>query len=207
MLLSNLDAPRTGEPRPLKFVTGKRRKVWNRNVIALGLASGFMEPLESTSIHLVQTSLARLISFFPDDEFVQADIDEFNRQTAFEYERIRDFIILHYKATERDDTPFWRHCRDMAVPAALQHKIDLFRSRGRIFRENNELFAEVAWLQVMIGQGIVPKGYHALADLLPEEEVAGYLKHVEEVIARCVEVMPDHGAYVARHCQAPVPAR
>jgi tryptophan halogenase len=201
-LLANLDGRPLAEPRPVRFVTGKRHKIWNRNCVAVGLSSGFMEPLESTSIHLIQSTIARLITFFPDRGFVQGDIDEFNRQSTFEYERIRDFVILHYKATERDDTPFWRHCRSMEVPASLQHKIDLFRSRGRIVRDNNELFAELGWLQVMLGQRIVPQGYHPLVDLLPGKDVADYLQHVQEVIASCVEVMPDHAAFIEKNCRA-----
>lgn len=161
-----------------------------------------MEPLESTSIHLIQASIARLISFWPDRAFVQADIDEFNRQNRLEFETIRDFLILHYHLTERDDTPFWRHVRTMDVPASLTRRMNLYRSRGRIFREAGELFAEVAWLQVMLGQNLEPEGYHPLVDSIGEAEIAEYLSGVHALIARCADVMPDHAAFIARHCAA-----
>jgi tryptophan halogenase len=202
-LMNHLDGRPLAEPRTLKFTTGKRRKAWNRNCVAIGLAGGFIEPLESTSIHMVQSTLSRLIALFPDRGFSQADIDEFNRQCDFEYERIRDFIVLHYKATERDDTPFWRQCRDMRIPESLQARIELYRSRGHIVRHDNELFAEVAWLQVLHGQGIRPERHHPLAELLSEEEAGSFLGHVQDVVRRCVDVMPTHAQFIARHCAAP----
>lgn len=196
ILMANLDGEALAEPKLLRFTTGKRKKIWNKNVVAIGLSSGFMEPLESTSIHLIQTTLARLINYFPDRGFEQADIDSFNAQSDFEVERIRDFLILHYKATTRDDSPFWEHCRTMAIPATLRAKLDLYQSRGRIVRENNELFAEVGWLQVMHGQGIKARGYHPLVDLLGEAEVGAFLDEVAGVIKKCVDVMPPHQAFV-----------
>ena len=203
VLLQHLDGERLAEPRPLRFTTGMRRLGWNRNVVAIGLSSGFMEPLESTSIHLIQSSIARLISFFPDRGFAQHDIDEFNRQNRIEFETIRDFLILHYHQTRRDDTPFWNHVRTMEVPASLRRRMALYQSRGRIVREGGELFAEVAWLQVMHGQGLKATGHHPLADLIPEAETVDYLASVEGVVAKCVEVMPTHAEYIARHCRAP----
>ncbi|HVI98313.1 MAG TPA: tryptophan halogenase family protein [Sphingomonas sp.] len=202
ILLANLDEPQQGEPKRLRFKAGKRRKAWNKNCLALGLAGGFLEPLESTSLHLVQSAVIRLVRLLPDAGFDQAGIDEFNRQSDFEYERIRDFIILHYKATTRDDTPFWRHCRDMEVPATLQRKIDLFAANGRIFREDEELFAEESWIQVFLGQGIVPRGYDPLVDIKSEDEIARYLGNIETVIGKCVAVMPSHEDYIARMCPA-----
>jgi tryptophan halogenase len=181
----------------LKFKAGKRKQVWNRNVVAVGLSSGFLEPLESTSIHLIQSTVARLVTFFPDAGFHQADIDEFNRQADFEVERIRDFLILHYHATRRTDTPFWEHCRTMAVPATLRRKMDLWQGRGRLVRDDNELFTEVGWLQVLHGQGIAAAGYHPLVDLLREDEVAAYLAQIAGVVAKCVAVMPTHQAFIA----------
>ena len=203
ILLANLDGKPLAQPRLLKFVTGMRRQAWNRNVVSIGLASGFMEPLESTSIHLVQTAIARLIDFFPRAAFDQADIDEYNRLSRFEYERIRDFIILHYHLNQRDDSEFWRHCREMSIPDTLAAKIQLYRRNGRIVREGAELFAEVGWLQVMHGQGLKAEGYHPLADLVDEQETHAYLQSVREVIGNCVAVMPDHAAYIAEHCAAP----
>ncbi len=202
ILLANLDGEQLAEPNRIRFTTGKRKKVWNRNCVAVGLAAGFLEPLESTSLFLIQSSLIRLIRLFPDGGIDQANIDEFNRQTDFEYERVRDFIILHYKATMRDDTEFWRYCRDMEVPATLQRKMDLFRANGRIFREDEELFSEESWIQVMLGQGIMPRGYDPLVDVKSEPQIVQYLSNIEAVIGKCVNVMPSHAEFVARYCDA-----
>lgn len=202
ILLANLDGEQLAEPNRLRFTAGKRMKAWNRNCVAIGLAAGFLEPIESTSIHLIQSAIIRLVRLLPDAGFDPATIAEFNRQTDFEYERIRDFIILHYKATQRDDTPFWRHCREMEVPDTLQRKMDLFAANGRIFREDEELFAEESWIQVFLGQGVVPRGYDPLADLKTDAEVAAFLDNIETVIRKCVAVMPSHADYVARHCPA-----
>jgi tryptophan 7-halogenase len=201
-LLGNLDGEALAEPRVLRFVTGKRRKTWNRNVVALGLSSGFMEPLESTSIHLIQSAIARLTAFFPHSGFDQADIDEFNAHADFEVERIRDFLILHYHATARDDTPFWDYCRTMSVPDTLRAKMELFAANGRVFRENSELFAEPSWVQVMHGQGIHPRGYHGLVDSYPEQKIVDYLENVRGVIANCVRAMPGHDEFIKRLCAA-----
>jgi tryptophan halogenase len=203
-LLANLDGAPQAEPRPLSFVTGKRRKFWNKNVIAIGLASGFMEPLESTSIHLIQSSLSRLLKMLPRKQHSPADEAEFNRQADYEFERIRDFLILHYKATERDDTPFWRHCRDMTIPDSLAAKINLFRANGHIFREHEELFTEVGWLQVFVGQGILPQSHHPLADDVEPQDLADYMETLELLIAREVKQMPSHNDFIAQHCAAKV---
>jgi tryptophan halogenase len=207
VLMQNLDGAPLADPRMLKFVTGKRKQLWNKNVVAVGLASGFMEPLESTSIHLIQNTIARLTTFFPYRRFDAADIAEFNRQSDFEFERIRDFIILHYKATERDDTEFWNYVRTMPIPDSLQHKFDLFRSNGRVFRENQELFSEISWVEVFIGQRVLPEAYHPLVDTLPEAKIADFLKSVRHTIARCVEAMPTHAEFVAQHCATDIPKR
>ena len=202
ILLGNLDGKPLAEPRFIRYVPGRRNKVWNRNCVALGLAAGFFEPIESTNIHLIQTAIARLIALFPRMGFDAADIDEFNAQAKFEYERIRDFIILHYKATERDDSPFWNYCRTMDIPATLQHRMDLYRSSGRLFREGNELFAELSWLQVMHGQRVKANGYHPFADLQPKEVVTDFLHDIERVIGKCVDVMPTHADFIAANCAA-----
>jgi tryptophan 7-halogenase len=201
-LLANLDGKPLAEPRTLRFLTGKRRKFWNRNVVAVGLASGFMEPLESTSIHFIQSSLSKLVAFFPDKRFNRADIDEYNRLVQFEFERARDFLILHYKATERDDSPFWDYCRNMDIPDTLQQKIDLFRSSARVHREHEELFVEVSWVMVMLGQGILPGSYHPMADLIPDEELHKFLEGVRGVLERSAAAMPTHADYLARYCSA-----
>jgi tryptophan 7-halogenase len=203
VLMNNLDGKALAEPRPLKFITGKRKKFWDKNVVAIGLSSGFMEPLESTSIHLIQKGIARLVSFFPDSGFNQTDIDEFNRQSTVEFEQIRDFIILHYKATKRSDSDFWNYMRTMPIPDTLQQKMDLFRSNGRIYRNNNELFTEVSWFQVMFGQGIRPQGYHPLADTKSEELIENMIKDVKRVMEGVVGLMPTHEQFIAQNCKAP----
>ncbi|RYY04234.1 MAG: tryptophan 7-halogenase [Gammaproteobacteria bacterium] len=202
ILLDNLDGEALAEPRKLQFVTGKRKKIWNKNCIALGLASGFMEPLESTSIHLIQHALGKLVELFPRKDFAQADADEFNRQLSAEYEHIRDFIILHYHATERTDSEFWNYCRTMEVPASLKRKMNLFRESARLFRDDNELFSEVGWLQVMIGQRIIPKSYHPLADALTAEELKEYLANIKTIVEKAVAVLPTHEAYISKFCAA-----
>ena len=200
ILVNNLDGQRLADPRLLKFVTGKRKKLWNKNVVAVGLASGFMEPLESTSIHLIQNTIARLTTFFPYQQFDAADIAEFNRQSDDEFEKIRDFLILHYKATERTDSEFWNYCRTMSIPSSLQRKIDLWSSNGRVFRDSGELFSEISWVEVFIGQRITPRGYHPLVDTLTEARTAEFLGNVRNTIQRCVDAMPPHAQYVAEQC-------
>ncbi|HEY0956489.1 MAG TPA: tryptophan halogenase family protein [Roseateles sp.] len=202
LLLRHLDGDPLAEPRVLRFDSGRRRKVWHRNVVAIGLSSGFMEPLESTSIHLVQSAIARLIQFFPDRGFNPADIAEFNRQSAFETERIRDFLILHYHATTRSDSAFWSHVRTMDIPASLSAKLDLWRTAGRIVRDGDELFSEVGWLQVLYGQGLQPGAHHPLAEALSEVEIADYLDDTRATVQRCVAQMPSHADFIAAHCAA-----
>ena len=202
ILLKHLDGKALAEPRPLKFMTGRRKTFWSKNCVAVGLSSGFLEPLESTSIHLINTAISRIISYFPHAGFDAVDIAEYNAQTHWEYERIRDFLVLHYKATERDDSEFWNYCRTMPVPETLRHKMDLFLSNGRIQHDGRALFAEPSWLQVMVGQRMRPKAHHPFAALRPEADVAAYLGHIEEVIGKCVKVMPAHADYIARHCAA-----
>ena len=206
-LLANLDGPALGEPRPLRFVTGMRKKAWNKNVVALGLASGFMEPLESTSIHMIQAGISKLLQLFPADGAMDPLlIDRYNAQTRFESERIRDFLVLHYHATERADSPFWDYCRTMEIPASLQENIDLFRQSGRFFRDGDEMFGVVSWVQVMIGQGILPAGYDPLADQLPDEELPKFLASIRDVVSRNVDLLPTHQQFIDRECRAPTVA-
>lgn len=201
LLLANLDGAQLANPNRLRFTTGKRCKMWNRNCVALGLSAGFLEPLESTSIHLVQSAAIRLVRLFPDRATDQATIDEFNRQSDFEWERVRDFIILHYWANEREGE-FWEYCRNMDLPATLQRKIDLWRSNGRIFREDEELFSEESWIQVFLGQGIVPRGYDPLVEIKSDPQIEQFLGNIAATIDRCVEVMPMHAEYVSKFCPA-----
>jgi len=203
-LLRHLDGKPLGDPRPLKFKAGIRRKPWDKNVVAIGLAGGFLEPLESTSIHLIQRGIVRLMNLFPDTGFAQIDQDEYNRQTWQEWEQVRDFIILHYKASQRDDTPFWEYCRDMPVPENLQRKMDLFRANGRLFRDDNELFSEGSWFQVMLGQNIRPESYPPLADVKSNEQLLQVLEDTRNVIGRVVSKMPTHEQFIERHCKAPM---
>jgi tryptophan halogenase len=205
LLLANLEGKALAEPRPLRFTTGMRRQFWNRNCVALGLAAGFMEPLESTSIHLIQTGVSRLLTLFPDRHFDPSLAAEYNRQTRFEYERVRDFLILHYRATERDDSPFWRHCAHIDMPESLHRKLELFRSSGQIFREGEELFTEVGWLQVMLGQGIEPTRHHPLADALAPAQLDEFLGNIRTLIDRAVNTMPQHTDFVTKHCRATTP--
>ncbi len=206
ILLGNLDGAALAEPRLLKFTTGMRKKSWNKNVVAIGLSSGFLEPLESTSIHLIQTAIARLINFFPSfaaqNGTSEIEKTEYNRQARFEIERIRDFVILHYKLNQREDSEFWKACANMPIPDSLQHKMDLYRASGRVLRVDDELFAEVGWLQVFEGQNMPTERYHPLVDLQSETDTIAYLESVREVIAKCVHVMPTHEAYIAKHCKA-----
>ena len=187
--MANLEGEPLAQPRTLKFVTGRRKRFWSRNVLALGLASGFMEPLESTSIHLIQSGLSRLLNLFPDKGFAQHDIDEYNRQTGLEFERIRDFLVLHYWANQRDE-PFWKACREMTVPAELNRKVELFRTHGRLFREPDDLFLEASWLQVLVGQGILPDDHHPMTGQLTDDQLRGFLADLRKITADSVAPCP-----------------
>ena len=201
-LLKHIDGRALADPRPLRFTSGRRKKFWNKNVVALGLASGFIEPLESTSIFLVQSGIARLLNLFPETDFSDVLIERYNAQCVFEWERIRDFLILHYNATERNDTPFWDYCRTMSIPDSLRGYIELFRNSGRFFRDGEEMFAITSWVQVMIGQGILPQRYHPVVDELPDKELDELVGGVKKVIATCVDAMPPHQAFIDRYCKA-----
>ena len=202
-LLGHLEGKALRDPFMLKFVIGRRRKSWNRNCVAIGLSAGFMEPLESQSIFLIQVAIARLLQLFPDRGFEPADIAWFNQLMSFEYERIRDFLVLHFKATERTDTPYWDYCRNMSIPDYLAQKIALFQGHGRIFRDNNELFSDYSWFSVFIGQRVRPRGYDPMVDVLPLEELRGRMAHIRTVIANSAEKMPDHWDFIAGNCAAP----
>lgn len=201
-LINNLDGEPLAEPRQLRFVTGKRRKVWNKNCVALGLASGFLEPLESTSIHLVQSVISKFLGLFPQRENFEAEQAKFNKQIDDEYLGIRDFIILHYKATLRDDSEFWNYCRTMDVPESLQRKLELYRSSSRLHRDNNELFDETSWLAVMHGQGVEARGYSPIVDAMAVEELESRLRGIRQVVNKCLDVMPTQQAYIDKYCKA-----
>lgn len=200
-VLANLDSEPLAEPNMLRFASGKRKQVWKKNCVALGLASGFLEPLESTSIHMIQTCIARLLALFPTKSFDAADIDEFNAQTDFEFESIRDFIILHYRLNRRG-TDFWRACRDMTIPDSLAHKLDLFAGAGRIVRFNQELFNETSWLQVMWGQGLRPQSYHPLADQLSARELTLLVEAARRQARKEADTLPAHSDFIRANCAA-----
>lgn len=201
-LMSHLEGEALAAPRCIPFVPGRRRDTWVKNCVAVGLSSGFFEPIESTNIHLIQSAINRIVALFPSGDFDEADIREYNRQTQEEYEWIRDFVVLHYKATRRTDTAFWRQCGAMPVPESLQRRMDLFRATGRIFREGNELFGEASWVQVMVGQGLRPRHSHPLVDAFKSEELDRFTGDAGRVIAKCVDHMPEHAAYLASYCKA-----
>ncbi|MFM9828747.1 MAG: tryptophan halogenase family protein [Sphingomonas sp.] len=202
-LLANLDGKALGDPRLLRFTTGKRTRAWVKNCVAIGLSAGFMEPLESTSIHLVQSGIARLLQLFPTRGIDASDSAEFNRQTDFEWEAVRDFLILHYHANARPGA-FWQACRDMEIPDRLTHRIALFRASGKLVREHEELFTEIGWLQVMLGQGIDPVDYHPLADQLPAADVHEFIGLAARHAANGVAAMPTHADFIRRHCPATI---
>lgn len=201
-LLANLDGEALAEPRQVRFTTGHRRKYWDKNCVAIGLSSGFMEPLESTSIWMIQTGIARLLSNFPDRNFSQVHIDRYNRVLIEETEYIRDFLILHYKASERDDSPFWDYCRNMDIPERLDEKIRLYRDNGRTFRENDELFNDTSWFAVLTGQYGAPRSYDPVADLLSLDETRQRLDQIRQAVANSADYMTDHREFIRQNCAA-----
>ncbi len=202
ILMANLDGRPQADPRQLRFTAGRRKKMWNRNVVAIGLASGFLEPLESTSIHLVQSAISRLLMMLPNGSIDAVEVEEFNARSRLEYERIRDFIILHYKATEREDSPFWRDCKHMSIPDELARRMEYFRSHGRVSRLYDELFLEVSWVQVFLGQGVMPRSFHPSAEQLSEAELKEFLGEIKAMIAHEMAVLPTHADFIARNCAA-----
>lgn len=201
-LLASIEGEPLGEPRFIKFLTGKRKKFWNKNCVAIGLAGGFMEPLESTSIHLVQAAISKLIDLFPRGDFCEEVIDKFNAQLSFEYQSIRDFLILHYKSTTRNDSVFWDYCRNMEVPQSLLDKIALYREGGRVYRDSEESFSGISWLSVFRGQGITTDRYNPIADVYDEERLNSRLKNIHDVIIRSVHACPTHEEYIDKYCKS-----
>ena len=201
-LKSGLDGAPIGDPKFLRFTTGVRKKAWNKNVIALGLSAGFLEPLESTSIHLIQTAVARLMTNFPDKRFNQSDIDFYNRKTLLEFEQVRDFLILHYCATQRTDSPFWNYVRTMDLPESLKERINIYMENGRLYRENNELFSEDSWFAVFEGQNLRPRRYHPVIDNLSDEMLDRRMNDVRKTIHKCLEAYEDHQTYLHKLCSS-----
>lgn len=205
-LLSNVQGAQITDPRVIRFQTGTRRAHWKKNCVAMGLSSGFMEPLESTSIHLIQRSVIRLLQMFPHDGVRTPDVHEFNQQMQFEMDNIRDFIILHYHVTNRRDTPFWRHCASMEIPDSLKHRIELFKQSGRVFKVPTELFGENSWVQVMLGQGLVPEQYHPIVDMMSEEELKSFLEGIKGSVGNMVAQLPEHQQFINHYCSIPTSA-
>lgn len=201
-LLANLDGAPRATPRFLRFVAGRRKKCWNKNCVALGLASGFLEPLESTSIHLVQSGLAHFMTLFPDRTFSQTEVDQFNRVMEWEYERIRDFLVLHYNATDRDDTPFWDYCRTIEIPESLQWKTEMFRRTGRVPQPSYDLFHPTSWIAVLLGQGIAPESFDPMVDAIAPQDASAVLAGMRKVILDTAEQMPKQQQFIDRHCRA-----
>jgi tryptophan halogenase len=199
-LLANLDGEALAEPRQIRFTAGHRKTFWAKNCIAIGLAAGFLEPLESTSIYLIQEGISRFISLFPDATLPDVVRDEYNRHMRTEFEQVRDFIILHFSATERDDTPFWNHCRTMSIPDTLRLKIELFRTAARVFRYEEELFAKPSWVAVMIGQNIVPRQHDPIVASLPHAMVHESLESMRVAMAQAAGAMPTHEEFIRRYC-------
>lgn len=202
LLLQNLPTKSLAEPRVVKFKTGIRRKLWNKNCVAIGLSGGFIEPLESTSIHLIHSAIHKLLAFFPTASLSQVDIDKYNDVMRTDIEFIRDFIILHYKATSRNDSAFWNHCRTMEVPDGLRRKMELYTKSGRLYRDNNELFTEDSWFAVMEGQGIDVEDYHPLVDSLDAADFNSILLDIHRATQQSAGVMPSHDEYITRYCKA-----
>lgn len=205
LLLANLDGEPMADPNHIRFTAGYRHKAWEKNVVAFGLAGGFLEPLESTAIHLVQAAIARLMTLFPTREFKSHEIERYNRESVEHYVDIRDFLVLHYKATERNDSSFWNYCRTLAPPPGLAEKLEMFCSSGRVFREHNELFTETSWLSVMVGQGVEAGGYHPAADVLPDDETLTRLAHIRGVLQNAADTMPGQQEFLAQQGSVMVP--
>ena len=195
-LLSLVDGTPIIDPRPIRFTTGQRRQYWNKNCIALGLSSGFIEPLESTSIHFIQNGIMWLLLMFPDSVMSQASVDEYNNKLRGEAERIRDFIVLHYFANQRAGEPFWDKCRDLPIPESLSQRMALFKETGRVFKPQDDVFSENSWVQVMMGQGLIPESYHNIVDSMSNEQLQQFLGDIQRDVERTVAALPNHGAFV-----------
>ena len=196
LLLDNVPEKTLIEPRPIRFTTGQRKQYWNKNCIAIGLSSGFIEPLESTSIHFIQNGIMWLLLMFPDLSIEESTVREYNTKMRSEAEHIRDFIVLHYALNERHGDPFWDHCRNMELPNSLRHRMELFEHSARVFKPQDDVFAENSWVQVMMGQGLTPQGYHNIAQAMSSEQMTAFLKGIQHEVAQTVAKLPQHGAFV-----------
>lgn len=205
-LLAAVQGPILTEPHIIPFVTGIRKQVWNKNCLALGLAQGFLEPLESTAIHLVSKTLALFVRMFPDNKGDQIQKDEFNRRVLADYQEIRDFLVLHYCTTQRRDSAFWRHCATMAIPASLQQKIDFFSVAGGLIPGVEELFQATSWYAVFTGMGILPARYNPTIDALDYRKLRLSMQRGQQALMQAVQQQPSHEAFLQQYCRAPKPA-
>ncbi|WP_037503083.1 tryptophan halogenase family protein [Sphingomonas jaspsi] len=201
ILLDNLDGKPLGDPRPIKFTTGRRKEAWSHNCLALGLAAGFMEPLESTSLHLIQTAISRFLKMMPSSNSEQKVRDAFNRQIAMEWQQIRDFLILHYTVNQREGQPFWDYCRSMTLPDSLVEKIGMFEESGAVVKDDGELFTEEGWTQVMVGQGLEPRSYSPLARGIDGKELGLFLSSLAESYRQRAATLPTHEQWI-EHVQS-----
>ncbi|WP_284300322.1 tryptophan halogenase family protein [Thalassotalea loyana] len=203
-LLNNVEGEPINQPRVIKYKTGTRLKHWNKNCIAVGLSSGFIEPLESTGIHLFQRAIVRLMQLMPNRGINQADIDEFNAQTKAECDNIRDFIILHYHLTDRTDSKFWRYCKSMPITDSLKHRMDLFGQSGQVYKKPDDLFGLNSWIQVMVGQGLIPEQYHPIVDQMSDDELKLFLNRIKDGTAKKVSQWPNHLDFINHYCKSKV---
>jgi tryptophan halogenase len=199
-LVASVEGEPIAAPRQLRFLAGRRARSWVGNCIGVGLSSGFLEPLESTSIYLIQAAITNLLELFPEPEISPVDRDEFNRLIDLEYDRIRDFLILHYHATERSDTPFWDYVRTMEIPDSLAEKMELFRRRGRVVKYREGVFLDASWVAVYLGQRVIPEGHDLRADAPGTESLVAGMVKLHAQIAEIAGGMPDHTQYLARYC-------
>ena len=202
ILLEHVEGEPHGEPKLLRFTPGKRRRMWNRNCVAIGLSGGFLEPLESTSIYLIQAAVMKLLELFPDREFATPDIDAFNRSLDTRFDEVRNFIILHYKATERDDSEFWNYCRTMSIPDELEERMRLFRERGVAAHRRSELFIETNWLAVYLGQGVMPRAFDPRTGCMNDEEIRNRMQLMREYLQGAAKALPTHAESIAAYCAA-----
>lgn len=198
ILLTHLDAPSLADPRLIRFRTGRARQFWHKNVVAIGLSGGFLEPLESTSIHLIHSGLIKFMDLFPDKDFNPLLAQQYNQAVGMDYDTIRDFLIAHYKLTKRDDSDFWRYCREMSIPASLQYKLDQFNESGRVIMSRGDLFQIPSWLAVLFGQGLRPKRYDPLADLIEPQDLSAILRQMQGTITDYANTMPPQARYLEK---------
>jgi tryptophan halogenase len=201
-LLSSIEGKALADPLKLQFATGRRKRFWNKNCVAIGLSAGFLEPLESTSIHFIQRAITMLLTLFPDRSVRNAEVDRYNKILGAEYERVRDFLVLHYSTTERTEGELWGYCRNVSKPDSLQERIDLFRSHGRILREDFELFPAQSWLYVFVGQNIMPESDDPLVGLFDAKKINDNLTDIRDVVHRCEQTMPTHEDFIKKNCPA-----